>query len=251
MARKETTGNPSVEDKVMCALGQYNNVIEVSHFYYVTRNDKCVVGKPFLSLATFKWPNCSTKELAPVEIEPNKSLENTSEIVRNQTESNKIGNNSRDTLQCGGQLATHKSDTFNTRKENYFFKRVGSKCSKGMKAVKAEKRAKIESNVESDDLEYAPYSSLENFSGVSFTKIAGANVCSYQSSIHAEDEYKFRKDFDKLKAVRVLFINNGKGSKTYRNTLKKKHLRKLLEEEKHFSNVSWSPSAGGFHHTLE
>lgn len=86
--------------------------------------------------------------------------------------------------------------------------------------------------MEGDAFKDASYSLSDKFGVVSSATIAAANVLHEQSRNHGEREYQLRKDANELEAVCVLFNEDDDDSKMYRNELKRKRLRKLLEEEK-------------------
>lgn len=224
------TGNPSDADRMRCAVGLFNGVIKVSHLYDVIRNDKYVVGKPFPYPATFEWLNQSTNELDPVEMDSNLTIEGTAEndcdgIDSNTKVEGPVQSGAQVVADLDSQVAREEEDETRNRRM------VSYKRAKGVKAAKAEKRVKVERDVEEDGFKDAIYSLSDKFGEVSSATIAAANARHEESRAHAERDYQLKKDADELEAVRVLFNDDDDDSKMYRNALKRKRLRKLLEEE--------------------
>lgn len=78
----------------------------------------------------------------------------------------------------------------------------------------------------------------------SSARIAAANVCNEELRIHAERGYQLKNCSDELEMVRAFFRDDDDESDIYRKALERKHLSKLLQEEKRSSNPSCPPLGG-------
>lgn len=177
--RDSITGNPSDVNKMRCALGLLSDVIKVSHFFDAIRNDKYVVGKPFPYLRPFQWLNRSTKKLDLAEMETNNTIESTTENVHDGIEANTKVCDDAGALESGKQVVVDNVDTLVARKEKYIIERrnvATNKRPEGVKAAKAENRAKAEWDEENDAFNNAIYSLSDKVGEVSSVTTEAANV---------------------------------------------------------------------------
>lgn len=203
--RKKITGSPSEEDKMRCAVGLFNDVIKVSNCYDVICNKAYVIGKEFPYPITYKWLCEKTSELDPV---PDDVVHEESPVFAVASVTDEEGNQER----------------------------VGEKRPIGQKAAKAAKlRKKVD--FEEDNVITTALSALSDKLGeVSSATMAAANVRFDREKVDNDREFELKKEADELEAARVLFNDDSEESRRYRQVLKRKRLRKLLQEEEIHKN---------------
>ncbi|KAI0562781.1 hypothetical protein FGB62_53g17 [Gracilaria domingensis] len=220
---QQTTGNATDDDKMRCAVGLLNNVIKTSHFYDVFRNPNYVIGKAFPYPNTFAWLDTDTSELDPLPPGEDDKANNASKRMETKVQ--------------GGQAACDSDDVAQSNVEGCNSSKPGEDQSDrrkrpiGVKAAKAAKKAKRETDAEDVASKSALDSWTKGFVDASSASIEAANTRSMRESEQSHKEYLLRKEADELEAVKVLFNDEDDESRQYKMGLKRKRLRKLLKEE--------------------
>lgn len=123
--------------------------------------------------------------------------------------------------------------------------KTSSKRPKEVKAAKVEKRDNMIEKDGDEAFHDAIHSLSTKFGEVSSATIAAANARHGEAMEQADRAFQLKKDADELKAVPVLFKDDGEDNKMYRNTVQRKRLCKLLEDEGRSLKCLRPPSFSG------
>ncbi|KAI0562886.1 hypothetical protein FGB62_50g013 [Gracilaria domingensis] len=227
------TGNPTDADKMRCAVVVYNNVIKVSHFYNVLRNPNYVIGKEFPFPKTFEWLKKETQKLDPIPQEDFGREGNLTDGKEGACVRACAGADEEAGERAVGGPRDADDDAeavLIDKHERSPAQVVARKRPMGLKTAKMAKKAKKEAEKDEGGLQYALESWTKGFPEPSSASIQAANSRANINKEQSDRHYELRKEADELEAVRVLFNEDDEDSVKYRKALKRKRLRKLLQE---------------------
>lgn len=256
------TGNPTEDYFARCATGLYNGAIERSHCYDVTRNPGYRIGPEFPYSKTYRW----LCDEAPNELNPltgnspdvDGDADVDAEAAHNETQQlTPLLSHTSGPLSAplsAPQSAPHSvshsappsdsSPASSVREHILTFDR--HRRPKGVKAAKQERMADMEQKVKERDISAAlsVFGSKMGSVGEAMVKSlhdrerreAGRAERELEHSKRElelkEKEFRLRRDKEEIESIKMLFNDSSAESVQYRNALRRRRLRELLEEER-------------------